>query len=35
MGQEYYLGLDLGTASTGWAITDPEYHVLRKHGKAL
>ena len=20
MGQEYYLGLDLGTASTGWAI---------------
>ena len=35
MGQEYYLGLDMGTGSVGWAVTDSEYHVLRKHGKAL
>ena len=35
MEQEYYLGLDMGTGSVGWAVTDPEYHVLRKHGKAL
>ena len=35
MGQEYYLGLDMGTGSVGWAVTDPEYHILRRHGKAL
>lgn len=35
MGQEYYLGVDMGTGSTGWAVTDSEYHILRKHGKAL
>lgn len=35
MEQEYYLGLDMGTGSVGWAVTDSEYHVLRKHGKAL
>ena len=33
--QDYYLGLDLGTGSLGWAVTDEEYHVLRKHGKDL
>lgn len=33
MEQEYYLGLDMGTGSVGWAVTDSEYHVLRKHGK--
>ena len=31
----YYVGLDMGTGSLGWAVTDPEYHVLRKHGKAM
>lgn len=31
----YYLGLDIGTDSVGWAVTDPEYHVLRKKGKSL
>ena len=30
MEQEYYLGLDMGTGSVGWAVTDSEYHVLRK-----
>ena len=33
--KEYYLGLDIGTDSVGWAVTDPEYHVLRRKGKAL
>lgn len=35
MEQEYYLGLDMGTGSLGWAITDDNYQILRKHGKAL
>lgn len=35
MEQEYYMGLDMGTGSLGWAITDTEYHILRRHGKAL
>ena len=35
MGQEYYLGLDMGTNSVGWAVTDKEYHVIRKSGKDL
>lgn len=33
--EDYYLGLDLGTGSLGWAVTDSEYHILRRHGKAL
>ena len=35
MKQEYYLGLDLGTGSLGWAVTNENYEVLRKHGKSL
>lgn len=35
MDQEYFLGLDMGTGSLGWAVTDSEYQILRKHGKAL
>lgn len=35
MDQEYYMGLDMGTGSLGWAITDTEYHILRRHGKSL
>ena len=35
MGKQYYLGLDLGTGSLGWAVTDKEYHIVRAHGKAL
>lgn len=31
----YYLGLDLGTSSVGWAVTDPEYRLLRAKGKDL
>ena len=33
--QSYYLGLDLGTGSLGWAVTDENYHILRRHGKDL
>ena len=29
----YYLGLDMGTNSVGWAVTDPQYNILRKKGK--
>ena len=35
MGQDYYLGLDMGTGSLGWSVTNEKYEVLRKHGKAL
>lgn len=35
MNTEYYLGLDMGTGSVGWAVTDPEYHLLRRKGKDL
>lgn len=33
--KDYYLGLDIGTDSVGWAVTDPSYRVLRKKGKSL
>ncbi len=32
---EYYLGLDMGTNSVGWAVTDRQYHILRAKGKDL
>ena len=32
---EYYLGLDIGTESVGWAVTDKDYEVLRFKGKAM
>ena len=32
---EYYLGLDMGTSSVGWAVTDSSYHLLRAKGKDL
>lgn len=33
--KKYYLGLDMGTSSVGWAVTDNEYHLLRKKGKDM
>ena len=33
--QDYYIGLDMGTGSVGWAVTDQEYRILRRHGKVL
>ncbi len=35
MGKDYYLGLDMGTSSVGWAVTDSQYNLLRRKGKDL
>lgn len=32
---KYYLGLDMGSASVGWAVTDENYHLVRRKGKDL
>lgn len=32
---KYYVGLDLGTSSVGWAVTDSEYRLKRAKGKTL
>ena len=32
---DYYLGLDMGSSSVGWAVTTPSYDVVRRSGKAL
>lgn len=32
---EYYLGLDMGSGSVGWAVTNEKYEILRAHGKTL
>ena len=33
--QEWFLGLDIGTNSVGWAVTDPQYNVLKFKGNAM
>lgn len=33
--KKYYLGLDMGTNSVGWAVTDANYKILRAKGKDL
>ena len=35
MNKEWYLGLDMGTNSLGWAVTDTAYQVIKKNGKAF
>ena len=35
MTKDYYLGLDMGTGSVGWAVTDKNYELIRVHGKTL
>ncbi len=35
MGNDYYLGLDMGTSSVGWAATTPNYELVRAKGKDL
>ena len=32
---KYYIGLDMGTNSVGWAVTDTQYHLIRRKGKDL
>lgn len=31
----YYMGLDLGTSSVGWALTDENYKIVRRKGKDI
>ena len=31
----YYLGLDIGTSSIGWAVTDENYNILKFDGKLM
>lgn len=31
----YYIGLDVGTSSIGWAVTDPEYNIPKFKGNAM
>ena len=33
--QDYFLGLDMGTSSVGWAVTNTKYELLRKKGKDM
>lgn len=35
MGKDYYVGLDSGTGSLGWSVTNETYEIQRSHGKAL
>ena len=32
---KYYIGLDIGTSSVGWAVTDLNYNILKFNGKAM
>ena len=32
---DYYVGLDIGTSSVGWAVTDKEYKLLKFNGKHM
>ena len=33
--EKYYLGLDVGTASVGYAVTDENYNILTFRGKRM
>ena len=33
--QEYFLGLDIGTDSVGWAAANSEYHIIKKKWKSV
>ena len=33
--EKYYLGLDIGTNSVGWAVTDPQYNICKFNQKAM
>ena len=35
MSTKYYLGLDIGTNSVGWAVTDESYNLCRFRGKDM
>lgn len=33
--KKYFLGLDIGTNSVGWTVTDETYNIVKKNGKSL
>lgn len=33
--KDYYIGLDIGTNSVGWAVTDREYNLCKFNGKSM
>ena len=33
--EKYFLGLDIGTDSVGWCVTDTDYNILKFNGKAM
>ena len=33
--RDYYIGLDIGTDSVGWAVTDTLYNILKFKGNAM
>ena len=33
MSKDYFIGLDIGTNSVGWAVTDENYELVRIKGK--
>ena len=35
MSKKYYLGLDIGTNSVGWAVTDENYNLCKYAGKRM
>ena len=35
MNKKYYLGLDIGTNSVGWAVTDENYNLFKYAGKRM
>lgn len=35
MSKKYYIGIDMGTDSVGWAATDCNYDLLKQHGQEL
>lgn len=35
MNKKYYIGLDIGTESCGWAVTDEKYNILKAKGQKL
>lgn len=35
MKKEYYLGLDIGSESVGWAVTDTDYKIPKFNGNAM
>lgn len=35
MKSDYYIGLDCGMESVGFAVTDTEYNILKFRGKAM